>query len=53
MEEFPDKLLKKVQQRKEEGAFRNLMPPASGIDFSSNDYLGFARSEKENSREYA
>ena len=53
MEDFPDKLLNKLRQRKEEGAFRNLMPPASGIDFSSNDYLGFARSEKENSREYA
>jgi 8-amino-7-oxononanoate synthase len=53
MEDFPDKLLNKLRQRKEEGAFRSLMPPTSGIDFSSNDYLGFARSEKENPREYA
>lgn len=53
MEDFPDKLLKKIQQRKAEGAFRSLMPPSSGIDFSSNDYLGFAQSEDENTRVFA
>ena len=53
MEDFPDKLLIKLQQRKEEGAFRSLLPPTSGVDFSSNDYLGFARSEAENTRDFA
>jgi 8-amino-7-oxononanoate synthase len=53
MEDFPYKLLKKIQQRKEEGAFRSLMPPSSGINFSSNDYLGFAQSEQENTRVFA
>jgi len=53
MEDFPDKLLKKLEQRKEEGAFRSLMPPTSGIDFSSNDYLGFAQSEAKNTMVFA
>lgn len=53
MEDFPDKLLKKLRQRREEGAFRSLKSPISGVDFSSNDYLGFAQSEVENAVEFA
>lgn len=53
MEDFPDKLLKKLRQRREEGAFRSLKSPISGVDFSSNDYLGFAQSREENAPEFA
>jgi 8-amino-7-oxononanoate synthase len=45
VDEKADFLLKKLNQRKQEGLFRELKPPQPLIDFSSNDYLGFARSE--------
>ncbi len=43
--ELPKNLRQKLENRTENNAFRQL--PASGdlIDFSSNDYIGFARSE--------
>ena len=41
---LPDHLLKSLQQRQTDQALRHLPEPLSGIDFSSNDYLGFARS---------
>jgi 8-amino-7-oxononanoate synthase len=41
---LPDHLLKSLQQRQADQALRRLPEPLSGIDFSSNDYLGFARS---------
>ena len=43
--EFPNKLAKKSRLRKENKAFRSLGVANSLIDFSSNDYLGFAKSE--------
>ncbi|MCW5518379.1 8-amino-7-oxononanoate synthase [Aureitalea sp. L0-47] len=43
MAEFPKKLLQKLQQRKEDNALRHLSVPGKGVDFSSNDYLGFSR----------
>lgn len=44
---FPSKLLKKLEQRKTENSFREL-PLTTGhlVDFSSNDYLGFARNQE-------
>ncbi len=42
MEKFPKKLLNKLEQRRAENAFRQLSAPNNLIDFSSNDYLGFA-----------
>lgn len=40
---FPEKLHKKLQQRKAKNSLRELPVIASLIDFSSNDYLGFAK----------
>lgn len=40
---FPEKLLAKLSQRKQDDMLRELQPDSKGIDFSSNDYLGFAR----------
>lgn len=37
-----------INKRKEQNSFRQLTNPAGLIDFCSNDYLGFARSEKLN-----
>lgn len=37
-------IAQKLQQRHESGAYRQLKPQNSLIDFCSNDYLGFARS---------
>lgn len=34
----------KIAQRKEQGTFRSLKTVESQVDFTSNDYLGFARS---------
>ncbi|MBC6997693.1 8-amino-7-oxononanoate synthase [Cytophaga sp. FL35] len=47
MMSFPSKLLKKLEQRKTENSFREL-PVTTGhlVDFSSNDYLGFARNQE-------
>ncbi|MEM7380038.1 MAG: 8-amino-7-oxononanoate synthase [Bacteroidota bacterium] len=40
---FPDKLNKLLEQRKAEDSLRSLASAGQLIDFSSNDYLGFAR----------
>jgi 8-amino-7-oxononanoate synthase len=42
---FPLELSEKIANRAKEGSLRSLVPVKSGIDFYSNDYLGFARSE--------
>ncbi|MBL0681919.1 aminotransferase class I/II-fold pyridoxal phosphate-dependent enzyme [Aquimarina mytili] len=42
MKTFPDKLQKKLNQRKDNNALRKLPSRSTLIDFSSNDYLGFA-----------
>lgn len=44
MSVFPTVLLNKINQRKTHQALRTLPIPNNLIDFSSNDYLGFARS---------
>lgn len=46
MPQFPRKLEKKLERRKEENSFRELNTPSNGIDFYSNDYLGFSSSEE-------
>ncbi|MCB7482197.1 aminotransferase class I/II-fold pyridoxal phosphate-dependent enzyme [Christiangramia sediminis] len=45
MKKLPLKLEKRLQNRKEENSFRSLLPFSTGIDFFSNDYLGFSNSE--------
>lgn len=45
MKVFPDKLKHKLEQRQQANALRQLGTPNNLIDFSSNDYLGFACSE--------
>ena len=42
---FPKSLLDKLAQRKENSSLRKLPAQNNLIDFSSNDYLGFANSE--------
>nr|WP_242156365.1 8-amino-7-oxononanoate synthase [Aestuariivivens sediminis] len=42
---FPQNLQKKLDFRKETNAFRQLETPGHLVDFSSNDYLGFARAK--------
>ena len=42
---FPKKLITKLAKRKENNSLRNLGEYTNLIDFSSNDYLGFAKSE--------
>lgn len=43
---FPEKLHRKLIQRQSENNLRKLSPPEKGrVDFSSNDYLGYARDE--------
>jgi len=51
---FPKKLHKKLQQRIENNSFRKLSSQNSLVDFSSNDYLGYAVSESifKNSHQY-
>lgn len=44
--QLTDLLSIKLQQRQRENAFRKLVTPTSAVDFSSNDYLGLARSEE-------
>lgn len=39
-------LSQKLEERKEKNTFRVLPPPSKRIDFTSNDYLGLAQSEK-------
>ena len=45
MEEFPIKLASKLSDRKTENTFRSLPSSSNLIDFSSNDYLGFSKSD--------
>ena len=42
---FPNKLKNKINLRKEQKAFRSLGVATKLVDFSSNDYLSFAKSE--------
>lgn len=46
MTNFPKSLLLKLQQRQQNNALRKLPVPKNLIDFSSNDYIGFAHSEE-------
>lgn len=45
MKSFPKKLHQKLLQREQNKALRQLALPNQLVDFSSNDYLGFAKSE--------
>lgn len=45
MKTFPKNLSDKLQKRAEQNALRVLPSIRGGVDFSSNDYLGFAASE--------
>jgi len=45
-----DGLFLELQNRKREGRYRQLKKQKQGVDFFSNDYLGFARSEGFKSR---
>ena len=44
--QFPIKLQKKLQDRDEKNALRKLSDDTTLVDFSSNDYLGFAAEKK-------
>ncbi|HET8885045.1 MAG TPA: pyridoxal phosphate-dependent aminotransferase family protein [Salinimicrobium sp.] len=46
MSYFPKNLISKLNKRAVEGSLRNLEVKRNLIDFSSNDYLGFASSEE-------
>ncbi len=46
MHKFPLKLQKSLENRKQQNAFRELGTSNNLIDFSSNDYLGFAGSSE-------
>lgn len=46
MKQFPKSLSDKLAQRKENSSLRKLPAQNNLIDFSSNDYLGFANSEE-------
>jgi 8-amino-7-oxononanoate synthase len=43
---IPKALQQKILFRKDSNALRKLPLPSNGIDFSSNDYLGFAKNEE-------
>ncbi|HMI07142.1 MAG TPA: pyridoxal phosphate-dependent aminotransferase family protein [Flavobacterium sp.] len=45
MNNFPKKLVDKLETRKQNNALRQLPTAKERIDFASNDYLGFAQSE--------
>lgn len=45
MKPFPNSLSKKIELREQTASLRKLPIPTNLIDFSSNDYLGFAKSE--------
>lgn len=45
MLKFPKNLSEKLEARKQNHALRQLLSQTNLIDFSSNDYLGFAKSE--------
>lgn len=46
MNSFPDKLLNKLNEREQRNSFRQLKTQPNLVDFSSNDYLGFAKNEE-------
>lgn len=46
MNEFPEKLQRKIIDRKQKNTIRTLSIKSELIDFSSNDYLGFSFSEE-------
>lgn len=45
MADLPKKLQRKLDQRASDGSLRHLVSSSGLVDFSSNDYLGFARNE--------
>lgn len=45
MENEPKSVQQKLQLRQEQNALRTLLNPYNGIDFASNDYIGFAKNE--------
>ncbi|MFC6857903.1 aminotransferase class I/II-fold pyridoxal phosphate-dependent enzyme [Zunongwangia atlantica] len=45
MNRFPSKLQKSLDKRSQDNSLRELKIAAEGVDFYSNDYLGFANSE--------
>ena len=45
MKSFPKSLSEKLQQREQNNALRKLTASNNLIDFASNDYIGFAKSE--------
>ncbi|TBW29877.1 pyridoxal phosphate-dependent aminotransferase family protein [Gramella sp. KN1008] len=45
MKKLPLKLEKRLQKRKDDNSFRELPGTLPGIDFFSNDYLGFSKSK--------
>ena len=46
MQKFPLKLEKRLEKRKLENSYRQLSDFGEGVDFYSNDYLGFAKSQE-------
>ena len=42
---IPNGILKKLEQREKESSLRQLSLPKEGVDFFSNDYLGFAKNK--------
>lgn len=46
MVRFPKKLYQKLKKREENNALRGLPEAQNLVDFSSNDYLGFAKNEE-------
>ncbi|WP_340199646.1 aminotransferase class I/II-fold pyridoxal phosphate-dependent enzyme [Ascidiimonas sp. W6] len=46
MKSLPKKLIEKMTTREQQNSLRALPEAVSGIDFSSNDYLGFSISEQ-------
>lgn len=45
MKSNPNTIIKKLQEREKNLALRKLVAPINLIDFTSNDYLGFAKNE--------
>ena len=46
MQRLPKKLTQRIKGRHNDASFRRLKNPLGLVDFSSNDYLGFARSSQ-------